>query len=286
VVRRMTAAGLLVALACTPITPEPTGSATASPAPVPASTPEGGLATVYYLLEFGGRTYVSPETHTIVPAGDPGAAVREAIAGEPADPDLFTAFPATVHVRGVTVTDGVATVDWDSDVLAAHIGAGRETPAIQQIVWTLLSLPGVDEAAFTVEGETEGTASNGRSIDDWWGNASFGDLPLTRKEDALEPITIDEPAEGSRLAGTITVSGTASVFEATVGIRLRSPSGAIARRTFTTAGIGAPDRGDWSIELRLPPVDAPETWMLEAFEQSQKDGSDFFVQTKTIVILA
>ena len=94
-------------------------------------------------------------------------------------------------------------------------------------------------------------------------------------------ITITTPQEGAVVAGTITIGGEASVFEANVTIRLLDPNGTLRRETFATATEGAPGRGDWSTEIRIP--NQPKgTWTIEAVEVSAEDGSDAYVTARHV----
>jgi germination protein M len=83
-------------------------------------------------------------------------------------------------VRSVTVDGPVATVDFDAGVLTASVGAEAEAYGIQSVVYTLTGLPQVEKVRFTVEGRDSGTASNGRSIRDWWGHVGLSGQPFTR----------------------------------------------------------------------------------------------------------
>ena len=68
----------------------------------------------------------------------------------------------------------------------------------------------------------------------------------------LRPIEIDRPAWDSTVHSPFDVSGTASVFEATLVIELRTPAGVVARRT-VTASEGAPGRGTFDATFTADP---------------------------------
>jgi len=273
----------ILAVACRTTTP------TSQPSPSPSVTPseaEPVAVTVYYLIEFDGRLFLNPEVHAVVEDDLGLARLEEIVDGTPQDPDLFSAYPEEASVLGITIEDGTATVDWNAGVLEAEVGAEIEELGIQQVVWTLTELPEVERVAFTVEGESEGEAFTGRLIEDWWGHVGLSDQPFTRSEDFIvAPITIDEPAEGATVSGSVAVSGTAQVFEANVIWRLRDATGAIVVDDFTTASAGAPGRGNWSDRITLPSVDEPQVMTIEAVEESGEDGSDFFVQTREIEVV-
>jgi Immunoglobulin-like domain of bacterial spore germination len=69
---------------------------------------------------------------------------------------------------------------------------------------------------------------------------------------ALRPIEVDRPAWNATVSSPFHVSGTASVYEATLVVELRRPSGVLARRT-VTASEGAPGRGTFDTAFTAPP---------------------------------
>jgi Immunoglobulin-like domain of bacterial spore germination len=83
------------------------------------------------------------------------------------------------------------------------------------------------------------------------------------------PILIETPASGADVPSSITVNGTASVFEATLVVELRQ-SGKVVRHQTVTASEGAPGRGTFSVALTAPKT-GPAT--VVAFAPSAADGS-------------
>lgn len=257
--------------------------ATPTPSPTPTATPTGETmdATIFYMLESQGRFYVAPEAHEIDAATSARARLEEMLRGDQIDPDLFSPWPADAQIIDITLQSGTAIVNWSADALQADAGAQIERVAIQQAVWTLTEIDGIDRVEFIVEGKTNGTASNGLVIEDWWGHVGLSEQPFTRDDDVLVPITITSPDEGAEISDDVfRVSGEATVFEANVIIRLRDDAGEVVKRTFTTASIGAPDRGTWSRRLRTP--EEPGLYTIEAVEEDQRDGGDAFVMTRRI----
>ena len=61
-------------------------------------------------------------------------------------------------------------------------------------------------------------------------------------------ILIEEPAAGSSVPPTFTVSGTASVFEATLVVELQRGTAVLSKQT-VTASEGAPARGTFSVTV-------------------------------------
>ena len=80
----------------------------------------------------------------------------------------------------VTISGGVATVDWSQEVLGATVPADEEALGIQSVVWTLTEFPSIDSVRFTVEGRDRGQVASGRLIENWWGHVGLGAQPWTR----------------------------------------------------------------------------------------------------------
>jgi hypothetical protein len=69
------------------------------------------------------------------------------------------------------------------------------------------------------------------------------------------------------VSSPVTISGTASVFEGTVQLRVLDEDGAEIARGFATATEGAPGRGGFSKDLRFA-VEGAQDGKVEAFEQN------------------
>ncbi len=270
----------LVLAACTSSTPLVEPKPTESPAPT--SSPPATEATLYFILSSQERVFVSPEPQQIGGADLVRARIEALMGSLPVDPDLSTAFPAGIEVRSVTVSGSIATVDFGPSILEAEVDPRLEEFAVQQIAWTLADAIGISAVRFSVEGLRDGEASNGRDIQTWWGNARLENLEGEPDPFALAPITIEEPREGEEVSGRVQISGEARVFEANVTIRILDAGGEVVEERSTPASAGAPERGGWSTEFTFP---APGTWTIEAVEISAQDGSDAFVQTRSVEVL-
>jgi hypothetical protein len=80
-------------------------------------------------------------------------------------------------------------------------------------------------------------------------------------------IVIESPEPGASVSSPVTISGTASVFEGTVQLRILDADGEEIARAFTTASAGAPGRGNFSKEVEFT-VDEAQDGAIEAFEQN------------------
>ncbi len=96
----------------------------------------------------------------------------------------------------------------------------------------------------------------------------------------VPPILVQSPADGQEVPAMFTVSGTASVFEATLVIELRRGVALLERRT-VTATTGAPSRGVFSTTLRAP---SPGPATVVAFAPSAANGAPQHVQRVPVTV--
>jgi hypothetical protein len=249
------------ATASTPV-PSPLGSAsTARPSaglapPPPASTGTAGRTITFEIwLVRDGKLALTKRTRPATPATGrlalttliQGPTAAETAAGLTSPIDRATTFD-------IALANGAATVD-----LPASFYAGGRTPARTrqaQVVYTLTQYPTITKIGFQQDGAATG-----------WplGRADYADL--------LPPIVVASPVVGQRVTSPITVAGTASVFEATVSIRIRDARGVQLATTFTTATCGSGCRGAYSVPVRYG-VTSAQAGTVEVFSVSPKDGSD------------
>ncbi len=86
-------------------------------------------------------------------------------------------------------------------------------------------------------------------------------------------ITVKAPAVNARLSSPFTVTGDASVFEATVEWRLSDTAARVIASGFTTASAGAPGRGTYTVNVSYSGIAAGTTAFVEVFSRSAKDGA-------------
>ena len=80
-------------------------------------------------------------------------------------------------------------------------------------------------------------------------------------------IVVESPEPGASVSSPVTISGTASVFEGTLQLRILDADGEAIASAFTTASAGAPERGDFSEEVEFT-VDEAQDGVVEVFEQN------------------
>lgn len=148
---------------------------------------------------------------------------------------------AALHALGidatVTISGGTATVDL----------ASATDEQVAEIVYTLTQFASIQRV--DVAGKTG----------------------LTRADETpfVAPILIESPADGASVSGSFTVSGSASVFEATLVVEVVASGKTLVHQTIT-ASEGAPDRGTFSATLHIPTSGPVE---LIAYAPSAADGS-------------
>ncbi len=86
-------------------------------------------------------------------------------------------------------------------------------------------------------------------------------------------IVVESPEPDASVSSPVTISGTASVFEGTVALRILDAGGEEIASSFTTASAGAPDRGDFSEEVGFT-VDEAQDGVVEVFEQSVAEAEE------------
>jgi hypothetical protein len=137
----------------------------------------------------------------------------------------------------VTIAGGTATVDLPK----------ATADEVAEVVYTLTQFPSVDRV--DVAGRT---------------GLTRGDLP------GYAPlILIDAPASDAQVPGTVRVTGSAEVFEATLVVELVRDGKALDRQT-VTASAGAPERGTFATTLH---ASSPGPATVVAYSPSAEDGS-------------
>jgi germination protein M len=207
-----------------------------------------------------------------------GTAAMEALLAGPNSDDgkVASAIPEGTELLGLTVEDGLATVDLSSEYESGG-GSLSVTTRLAQVVFTLTQFSTVNGVAFEIDG---------RPVDVFSGEGVVLDEPQTRShyEDIAPPIVVLSPRPDSEVSSPVEVSGTANVFEATVSLRVVDSSGRVLVRNFTTATCGTGCRGDYKKRLRFD-VSEPTEAFIEAFEESAEDGSELFLVRVPVMLV-
>ena len=246
--------------------PAPAPAVTTGPTParaaekVPGPRPAGPAVPVYVLGDTAGgaRLYREFRPGGAAAAADPVRAALAGLALAPDDPDYRTAW--TGATGRAERAGAVVTVSFDHPPSLVGQGPGI---AVQQVVWTVTAADNtVRRVRVLAPGLPAGPAA---------GRAG--------QRAVLAPVWLLAPVEGGSARSALTVTGTASVYEAAVRVEVRRGTELLARTT-ATASVGAPGRGEWKATMTVPPGD----YVVSAYEVSAQDGSRVGVDTKRVTV--
>ena len=239
------------------------------------STTQATSSVAVYLLRDG---KVSPVRRTIDATPAVARAALTSLLAGPTDAEtavgLVSAIPAATSLRGLSVADGIATVDLD-----ATFGGGA-TPTVRervaQVVATLTRFPSIRRVAFRLDGEPVDAIGPAERV--------RVSPPLGRRQIEAETpqILVESPLPGDPVTSPIRVRGTANVFEATVSFEVRDAGENVVQRSFTTATSGTGTRGTFDTRLAVPDLEGQAT--IVAFEASAEDGSPLHVAEVPVLV--
>ncbi len=265
------------------IPPSPSGSPSASPskpASTPPSTPpsatpspstpvETMVVRAYYVLDGApGVEGLVPTLRTVPKSAGVARAAMTALLDPRSTLDdysqLSSAIPVGTRVLGLSIKDGVATVDLSSQFESGG-GSASGMYRLGQVVFTLTQFPTVRAVLFKVEGRTVTTfGSEGIVLDGPQARRDFDDL--------MPSIFVDRPAFGAAANNPARVTGTANVFEATFRVALLDGARKVLVDKMTMATCGTGCRGTFDVTLQY---DVPKAqWgTLRVYFGSAVDGS-------------
>jgi hypothetical protein len=185
-------------------------------------------------------------------------------ADESGEREITSAVPAGSRLLGLTIEDGVATVDLSSEF---ESGGGSLSVFVRlgQVVYTLTQFPTVDTVRFEIDGQPVTVfSSEGVVLDGPVGREQYADL--------LPMIFVDRPAYGAAIGNPARVTGSANVFEASFLIMLLDAEGRPILETPAMATCGTGCRGTFDVTLAYWVPEAG--WgTLRVWEASAMDGS-------------
>jgi hypothetical protein len=209
--------------------------------PAAAAPQAGPRMTLQVWLERGGKLWLTKRTVARTP-GVAGAAVKQLFAGPNAAEraaGVGSAVPAGSRLRGISTSGRTATID----VSRAFAAAGDQASVrmrLAQLTFTATQFPTIDRVRL----EVAGTVVH-----------SIAGVPVSQP--AAPPdfyrlvpaIVVSRPAIGARIPATITVTGSADVFEAVVHIRILNATGRLLSATHVLASCGTGCRGTYTATL-------------------------------------
>jgi germination protein M len=168
-----------------------------------------------------------------------GAAAVAALLDGPTDVERDAGFSTTVPegtaLLGLSIADGIATVDL-SGTFAEGGGSASMQSRVAQVVYTLTQFPTVERVAFRLDSEpVESIGAGGVVVDPPVGRADF--------EDVTPVILVEAPTFGAEATSPLRISGTANTFEATFVAEVKGADGRLLAERIVTATSGSGDRG-------------------------------------------
>lgn len=249
---------------------EPTSGPSSEPSATATAAPSGtSIVRAYFILAGPPGSeglvpylYEVPKTQALATA-----AMNALLSGSPTNRDGFqeisSAIPAGTKLLGLSIANGVATVDLSGE-FAAGGGSASSQYRLAQVVYTLTQFPSVDTVLFKVDGAvvtvfgSEGIVLN-------------GPVGRSRYYDQLPTIFVDRPASGAALGNPGRVAGSAQgLFEATFRITLLDGGGRVVADQQAMAACFC-DSGAFDVSVAYT-VPKAQWGTLRVWDGSAKDG--------------
>jgi spore germination protein GerM len=255
---------------------EPTPGTTEAPGESPGATPsptQSGTTTVraYFVLgSFQDNAGLVPVLRDVPKTKAVGGAAMDELIKGPNDaelgarPAMYTNIPDGTTLLGLTIKDGIATVNLSKEFDGGG-GSATMLGRLAQVVYTLTQFPTVTGVQFQVDGRPM-TVFNEN------GNVVAG--PFGRDDYAaqLPAIFVDRPAWGGVLGSPARLVGVANVFEATFRVEILDGQGRSLAATPVTATCGSGCWGTFDVTVRYT-LSRAGWGTLRVWEPSAKDGS-------------
>jgi sporulation and spore germination protein/immunoglobulin-like protein involved in spore germination len=252
------------------ITPQASPGASSSPSDGASGAPGGSTIVRDYFFLAGpeGSAGIVPVLRDVPATKAVATAAMTALLAGPTSQEqasrISTVIPAGTQLLGLTIANGVATVDLSREFESGG-GSASVLGRLAQVVYTLTQFPSVKSVLFEIEG---------REVHAFGGQGAVLDGPVGRSEyeSVLPNIFVDRPAWGAALGNPGRVSGNANVFEATFRITLLDGSGKqlVDQQAMATCGTGC--RGTFDVTIKYD-VSKAQYGTLRVWDGSAKDGS-------------
>jgi hypothetical protein len=253
--------------------PSATPASSAGPTPSASANPSGGETTVirayFYLGGEPGSDGLVPVLREVPRTPAIGTAAMAALlagptAAESGERVITSAVPDGSRLLGLTIDNGVATVDLSSEFESGG-GSLSITVRLAQVVYTLTQFPTVQSVRFEIDGRPVSVFSSEGLILD-------GPVDRPAFDDVLPSIYVDRPAYGAAIGNPARIVGSANVFEATFLVTLLDGAGSTIAESQAMATCGTGCRGTFDVTV---PYDVAEAgWgTLRVWDGSARDGS-------------
>lgn len=256
------------------VAPSSSTSVPPSMAPGASITPAPTGATIvraYFILgSFTSNAGLVPVLREVPKTTAVATAAMNALLAGPDDqelaarPAMYTVVPAGTRLLGLSISDGIATVNLSQEYQSGG-GSASMFARLAQVVYTLTQFPTVDGVLFQLDGQP---------VTVFGGEGLILDHPVGRADyyDQLPMIFVDRPAWGGALGNPGTVSGLANTFEATFQVELLDATGTTLIKQHYMASCGTGCWGTFNVQLAYA-VATAQWGTLRVFDYSAKDGS-------------
>jgi hypothetical protein len=211
-------------------------------APAAAAPHAGSRMTLDVWLErAAGKVWITKRTVPRTPAVA-ATAVRLLFTGPNAAETaagVRTAVPAGSRLRGISLAHGRATIDV-SRAFATPAAPAQIRTRLAELVYTATQFPTVKRVRLEIAGAPV-TSIAGTPVPQ----------PAERRDflRRLPAILVNRPVIGVRVPATVTVAGTANVFEGALTVRVINERGRPLARRHITASCGTGCRGRYSVAI-------------------------------------
>ncbi len=251
-------------------TPSISSSASVSPSPTSSASFSTCATTVaiYYVADRPGGPRLYREfsrTEGSCAGGQINAALTTMFQVAPTDPDYTSMWPSDTQLLSVARAGDTVTLDL-SDF--PRVGAGLETAAVQQLVWTATAAdPSVKRVRLLVNGQVPPSGHI-----DW-------SKPIARANslETLANVWILAPTQGQQVKSPVTVHVYGTGYEGNISLKVFK-DGAEVASTFVTTEMGAFREATTKIEL------PPGTYELRAYNDNGKNATLLLWDTKTFTV--
>ena len=252
--------------------PSPEPTAGGSPEPTPDGSPgETTTIRVYFFLDsfthqpgLAPILYEIPRTQAVATAAMGFLLDGPSDMEDPTQPALVTTIPDGTRLLGITIDDGIATVDLSREFESGG-GSASVFGRLAQVVYTLTQFPTVDAVTFKLDGEPV-TVFSGEGV--------VLDHPVGRADyaDQLPSIFVDRPAWGAALGNPARITGLSNVFEATFRVAILDGDENVLADETAMATCGTGCWGTFDVLMQYT-VGSAQWGTLRVYDLSAKDGT-------------
>jgi germination protein M len=256
---------------------QPTPSPDVTPAPSPLGTT---TVRAYFLLDGPvGSAGLVPVLREIPATKAVARAAMNALLDGPnarergASPAISSVIPSGTELLGLSIKDGIATVDLSGEFESGG-GSASQIGRLGQVVFTLTQFSSVDSVAFRVDGRPVTVfGSEGIVLEGPVGRADESDPNMSMFESVLPAIFVDGPAWGAALGYGGRIWGTANTYEAWLSLSLYDATGRELYEWQGHATCGTGCRGTFE-KTHVYPVSEPQWGTLRVLDGDESGLTD------------